>query len=755
MELIERHDLQKVNYLNTLTFKQFKEYCSCKNEEERKIQYRNLKKFCETIIRTRGEVKRIYSYSLQTSLEMGGRLFSGNSVQSIKGVFRGFLMTHTTDIDMKNAHPVILSYICRLHDIKCPNLDYYIQNRDQILYEFADREIGKVAFLKSVNDDKVNKKVSNKFFKDFDKEMKEIQKHVVALEEYKNIISTTNAEKYNFNGSVMNKILCMYENKILQECISVVNSSNIEICALMFDGLMVYGDFYDNAELLQMITTRVNNKFDGLNMQWSYKHHDTTIDTDIPVVEPVRLDPVGVKNDMEATMKVFQLYPHWVYCLGVLYVFNKESGMWESNQNSYYTIIKKFERELIVLVLMKDGWTATTKSYGNTLSLMEKIPVLIKTFCCDNNWLKQSQYSSLGKILFNNGYFDLKEGQFYSKEEINPNVVFFGKIHHDFTNFNDEEMEYMTDLEQRLFFNMLGEEVGTYLMVMFARGLAGDMMKNIMFCLGDTDCGKSTLTTAITMSCGDYVGSFNAENLAYRNTSNDEAQIMRWAMLLRYKRFIFSNEIKSTAEINGNMIKKISSGGDSLIGRNHGKAEEEFITHFLPICFANDLPRIKPYDNAVDNRVRVISYSKKFVDEPTNENELKKDNNLMNEMKTIKFQRVFVGLLIRRYCWSREQQYDTLPEAVKNAKKDWIETTCNYIEKFLQNFEITNIESDFVQSKYIEEWIKENNLGITMTKFGMELKKYAKMKNMTYVENNYKKIDGKTIKCWFGVKYSV
>jgi hypothetical protein len=284
MELIERHDLQKVNYLNTLTFKQFKEYCSCKNEEERKIQYRNLKKFCETIIRTRGEIKRIYSYSLQTPLEMGGRLFSGNSVQSIKGVFRGFLMTHTTDIDMKNAHPVILSYICRLHDIKCPNLDYYIQNREQILSEFG--ETGKVAFLKSVNDDKLNKKIGNKFFKDFDKEMKEIQKHVVALEEYKNIVFTTNAEKYNFNGSVMNKILCMYENKILQECISVVNSQNIEICALMFDGLMVYGNFYENEELLNMITSRVNEKFDRLDMKWSYKHHDTTIDPDnIPEFE--------------------------------------------------------------------------------------------------------------------------------------------------------------------------------------------------------------------------------------------------------------------------------------------------------------------------------------------------------------------------------------------------------------------------------------------------------------------------------------
>jgi hypothetical protein len=251
---------------------------SDENEEERKIQYKNLKKFCETIIRTRGEIKRIYTYSLQTPLELGGRLFSGNSVQSIKGVFRGFLMTHTTDIDMKNAHPVILSYICRLHDIKCPNLDYYIQNREQILSEFG--ESGKVAFLKSVNDDKLNKKIANKFFKDFDKEMKEIQKHIVNLEEYKNIVSTTNAEKYNFNGSVMNKILCMYENKILQECISVINSQNIEICALMFDGLMVYGNFYENEELLNMITSRVNEKFDRLNMKWSYKPHDTTIDPD-------------------------------------------------------------------------------------------------------------------------------------------------------------------------------------------------------------------------------------------------------------------------------------------------------------------------------------------------------------------------------------------------------------------------------------------------------------------------------------------
>ena len=76
-------------------------------------------------------------------------------------------------------------------------------------------------------------------------------------------------------------------------------------------------------------------------------------------------------------------------------------------------------------------------------------------------------------------------------------------------------------------------------------------------------------------------------------------------------------------------------------------------------------------------------------------------------MKTVKFQRVFVGLLIRRYVLGIQQHYDALPGEVKNAKKDWIETTCNYIEKFLESFEITNTETDYVRSRDIEEWIKE------------------------------------------------
>jgi phage/plasmid-associated DNA primase len=95
-------------------------------------------------------------------------------------------------------------------------------------------------------------------------------------------------------------------------------------------------------------------------------------------------------------------------------------------------------------------------------------------------------------------------------------------------------------------------------------------------------------------------------------------------MLLKDKRLIFSNEIKSTIPLNGNLIKVVSSVGDAVIGRNHRDSEKMFYLSFLCIVFANDLPRIVPYDDAVSNRVRVVSYEKIYSEDP-NEYELKSD----------------------------------------------------------------------------------------------------------------------------------
>ena len=474
----------------------------------------------------------------------------------------------------------------------------------------------------------------------------------------------------------------------------------------------------------------------------------------------------GVKTDLEACEKLFKLYPHFVFCNGELYVFDFESGMLNNSKTAHLNIIKAHSDYLHLMRYDKnDGsWNKLLSSYGYTVSLMKKLIPLLKTMNMDDNWLNQHQTSSLGKILFNNGYYDFKKGLFYSKEKYgyNPEILFIGKIPHDFTYLCDEDIDYMNTIKTRLFHNPLGIELGDYLLLNLARGLSGELMKRFLFGLGGTNGGKSVLTDALKLSCGDYVGIFNAENLAYRQSSADEAAQLRWALLLRFKRLIISNEVKTgdgekEIALNGNMIKKLSSGGDGIVGRSHCKEETEFIPHFLTLCLANDMVKIKPYDDAVNNRLKILKFDKTFVDNPSNEFELKKDENIKDELKTERFQRCFVMLLIEYYAdWNDLKQIEgyveTEPEIVKIGKSEWVEDLEGFLVAFLKDFELTMCETDCVKSSDIEDWLKYSKLGISMTKFGLEFKKYLKINKINTVYNKYKKIGGKTTMHWFGLK---
>lgn len=750
-ELIERIPLKKLKYLASLTYDQFllyggkKEY---KNEPERKRNYEILINFCKSSIANNGVSTRQYTYSKDTVENLGGRMYAGNSVQGLQKNFRGFLMMDiTTDIDMKNAHPVILKYICKKHNISTPFLEHYINNREAIIGTDENRDRLKTHYLKALNDSQVNYSNKDKTFRKFDIEMKMIQKAITSLPDYQDIVNSVPEDKrYNILGSALNRILCMFENKILWACKRALKDINIECAVNMFDGVMIYGDKYDDLKLLEHITRVVEEKFVGLSMEWSYKPHSDTIKLPENFDESVNVANTYVKSDMEATERLFSLYPYWKYCNDRLYVFNKKTGMWSDKNTIFYDVIQSYKDDLM---------TNENTSYGNSLNLMERIPLLMKILCIDDDWINQKASSSLGKILFSNGYYDFKEKKFYDK--FNPDIVFFGKIYHNFTPFTIEELVYMENLKQRLFYDTLGKDVGDYFIETLSRGLAGDIQKRMLFGLGGTNTGKSVLTKALQLACGDYVGGFNAENMAYRNTSNDEAQIMRWVMLLKYKRIIISNEMKSTCELNGNFIKKLSNGGsDMLVGRSHSGNEETFTPHFLPIVLANDLPKITPYDDAIDNRVRVISYTKQFVDEPDNEYELKKDDSIKDELKSEVFQRCLVGILIQQYLIMTEKGECNEPDEVKQAKKNWIgeRVSGGFMQLFLGDYTITNDKNDYVESSEIEHWVEKKKLGISMKKFGMEMKKYLLVKKFEKVENKLKKIDGKPKVVWFGIKFN-
>jgi hypothetical protein len=164
---------------------------------------------------------------------------------------------------MKNAHPVILRYICNKHNIDCPELEYYINNRDNILSKHINPNHIKKEYLKMVN---TSKALSRSFkcerMKAFDREMGRIQKLLLEIEEYKPIIDLIPKEKKieNLEGSFINRVLCMYENDILLNATSALENFTyegenvgIKIFALMFDGFMIYKDCSEHIVGQQLI----------------------------------------------------------------------------------------------------------------------------------------------------------------------------------------------------------------------------------------------------------------------------------------------------------------------------------------------------------------------------------------------------------------------------------------------------------------------------------------------------------------------
>ena len=461
----------------------------------------------------------------------------------------------------------------------------------------------------------------------------------------------------------------------------------------------------------------------------------------------------GVYNDLKAAQMVYKLYPHWVCCNSLLFVFDDKTGLWSEAEEVMFNIISRYNEHLYLLTINKNNEVKkTSKGYGNTTTLKRQMLPELKSLCINNSWLTDTNLTSLKKLLFLNGYLDMTTGIFYN--EFRPDIVFFNRIHRNYS-IDNLDIKYIKSVKERFFYNQLGEEVGNYLIENIARSLAGDRMKKIFFGLGETNAGKSTVVIATNNTFGDYIGSFNGENLCIRNSSGDEAQIMRWSYLLRYKRIIFSNEMKQESVLSGNIMKKVSSGGDALTARVHNGLETPFIPHYNVFCNANDLLEIKPYDSAIHERLNIISYKKKYVDNPTNEYELKKDDKIDEEMKTEKFKETFSFIITEAYLkYCKNGNKENIPQSVINCKTEWVgeEAENTAVNKFLESYEITNNIEDYTKSSDFDLWLKESKITISVTKFTMELKKYCKIKKYNNVESKNKKLNKKCLKVWIGIK---
>jgi len=174
-----------------------------------------------------------------------GRLFAHKSLslQSMKRQIRQTIChTYYDDVDMVNAHPVILQHICKEYKIDTPYLNKYVKHRNRILEKTGlPREKAKTYYLMMMNSNDLKLNLTNNHMKRFYEEMKTIQKKIYFLNKTEADIHISQRKQKgkfkNSRASYVNTLLCDFENKILTSILDFHN--NPKDCVLCFDGLML------------------------------------------------------------------------------------------------------------------------------------------------------------------------------------------------------------------------------------------------------------------------------------------------------------------------------------------------------------------------------------------------------------------------------------------------------------------------------------------------------------------------------------
>ena len=301
----------------------------------------------------------------------------GSALTYLKKEIRNSIMPkNIKDIDMVNAHPVILFNLCQKNDISCNILKNYIENRNIILESFGNnKKFVKELFLIILNGGFKEKYSDdsriNNYLNLLEKEIIEIQKFF--YEKDKRYFE----KGYNYLGKNLSRIILDIENQILQVMINYFVSKRVKILTLEFDGLKVYSNnkskHFSINDLEKVILENT-----GINMKLSFKTiHDMFPEMGIRV----STDDIQSENIIENKLKVVH-HDHAFEKKNIISYICRECNLQIKNDKSvpiYFFNGMKYDNSIILKSLCdiyKDE--ITLKCIGNTCESFKMIDFKFK-----------------------------------------------------------------------------------------------------------------------------------------------------------------------------------------------------------------------------------------------------------------------------------------------------------------------------------------------------------------------------------------
>ena len=253
-----------------------------------------------------------------------------------------------------------------------------------------------------------------------------------------------------------------------------------------------------------------------------------------------------------------------------------------------YRVSKKGDR--LPHSRMEGGARALTRALMDKVKEENEDPELYKKFHSTTKY----------RLCFVDGVLDFKERWFKTWAELKQQKIEVYTpviIHRQFGNYFDSPNKTtMETIEKDLLKHLFNAKYDTA-MRFLARGVAGCVEdKNWATYMGNRNCGKGVFEVLGKNAIGGYYATIQSANLLMKQRSSGDVEKENyWILPLQFARLAVSQEVPENSsgnavKLNGEIFKRLCSGGDSHKARGLYQDPVEFCIQARAMLMCNDLP---------------------------------------------------------------------------------------------------------------------------------------------------------------------
>lgn len=249
-------------------------------------------------------------------------------------------------------------------------------------------------------------------------------------------------------------------------------------------------------------------------------------------------------------------------------------------------------------------------------------------------------------IGFDNGVYDLDTYEF---REGRPEDYISFSTGVSYSPYS-EDNPFVSQIQSYMSQVLVDKDVREYVWRLFASFLDGSVREQkFHIWTGSGSNSKSKLIELFEKAFGDYCCKFPVTLLTQKRVASNAANTE--LAKAKGKRLATLQEPSEDEKINIGLMKELS-GGDRIMARCIYKEPVEFQPQFKMLLLCNQLPHVPSDDGGTWRRIRVVEFSSKFVDNPTEPNEFPIDINLSVRLE--QWKDVFMSMLINEFKTYKE-----------------------------------------------------------------------------------------------------